>query len=294
MTNRMKTTTAVLGGAVALASAAYAIGSQSGDGSATAASAAASGGSGAGAPAIAFREAHFRGGPGGPGGPRGAGLADLAEDLGVSAAKLRAALEKVRTAQDDDKTDKRDAVAAALAKALGKSTADVTKAMETVREQREDAFAAALAKSLGIDQAKVESALEAERQESEDEPGRGHRHGPGRFDDLADRLGVSEARLRRALRDAFEANAPDRDERPGPGGPRGLHLRFGGSEALANALGVTEQQLEDASDEVADALEAEHAKRRAAFEAALAKELGISVEKVRDALPDRPFGRRHR
>ena len=260
MTNRTKTITAALGGAVALASGAYAIGSQAGDGSATAASSA-SARPAASAPADA-RTVHFRGG-------RGAGLEDLAEDLGVTEAKLRAALEAVREDQAP-KADRREAMAAALAKALGKSTADVEKAFETLHDEREAAFAAALAKSLGVEAAKVRAALDEVQEEDEDEDGRRHRHLA--FDDLADELGVSEARLRRALRSARPSfGRRDRDD---------------AQADLAKALGVTTQQLEDAFDEVREAHEAEHERRRAAFVTALAKELGISEGKVRDALPE--------
>jgi biotin operon repressor len=273
MTNRMKTTTAALGGAVALASAAFAIGSQAGDGSATAASAASAGSSSTEA-TVRMREVHLRDGA------RGPGLGNLAEDLGVSEDKLRDALEAVRAAQAP-KGDRREDHAAALAKALGKSAEDVEKAMQAVREQRENAFADALAKSLGIDAAKVRAALDDARPDEDERPRRGERR--ERFGDLAEKLGVSQARLRRALRDAL----PD-GLRGGPGhrgGPRGE-----AGEDLAKALGVSADALEKAFEQVRDQHESEHAARRAAFVTALAKELGISEDKVREALPEGPFG----
>jgi biotin operon repressor len=270
MTNRTKTITAALGGAVALASAAYAIGSQAGDGAATAASSSRSGASGS--PAFEMRSVHLRGGA------RGAGLADLAEDLGVSQDKLRDALEAVREDMAP-KGDRRTEHAAALAKALGKSTEDVEKAFETLHDQRRQAFAASLAKSLGLDEAKVRAALERVRPD-EDEP-RGRHGGPrAMFGDLAEELGVSRTRLRRALRDA----------RP-EAGERGRHGMRGAAGAdLAKALGVTTEQLEQAFDKLREQHEDEHEARRAAFVAALAKELGISEDKVREALPEGPFG----
>jgi Clp amino terminal domain, pathogenicity island component len=272
MTNRTKTMTAALGGAVALASAAYAIGSQVGDGAATAAPSASSAHRSAAVADGPFgaRMAHLRGGP------RGDGLSDLADDLGVSEAKLREALEAVR---EDlaPKGDPREEHAAALAKALGKSADEVEQAFEKVRDQREAEFAATLARSLNLDAAKVRAALEAVRPDDEDE----HRRGGPRaaFGDLADELGVSEARLRRALREA----------RPSF---RGRDRGEAGAD-LAKALGVTTEQLRSAFEQLREDHEAEHERRRAAFVTALAKELGISEDKVRDALPERgPFGGR--
>lgn len=142
------------------------------------------------------------GGPGGFGG-RGGGVdaAVLAKTLGVTEAKLRAALEAVRP----DPADRKDDRVAAIAKALGASTADVESvlanqgpgagrgrgrggnrselltalakktgktdaqvraALEAVRPDRAGGLeerAAALAKELGLDAAKVQSALEAAR-----------------------------------------------------------------------------------------------------------------------------------
>jgi transcriptional regulator with XRE-family HTH domain len=275
MTNRTKTMTAALGGAVALASAAFAIGSQAGDGAATAAS---SGSSARSAPAAAdaafVRAARF-----GPG-ARGAGLSDLAGDLGVSEAKLRDALEAIR---DDlePKGDRREEHTAALAKALGKTAEQVEQAFEQIRDDHQAEFAAALAKSLGIDAAKVRAALETVKPD-EGERRRGTRG--ALFGDLADELGVSEARLRRALREARPAFRGGRGHGPGPRGEA--------DDALAKALGVTTEQLEAAFEKLREQHEAEHEQRRAAFVAALAKELGISEAKVREALPEGPFGGR--
>lgn len=152
-----------------------------------------------------------RGGPGGPGGgPGGPGhggfgpgvdTAALAKTLGVTEAKLQAALEATRGPKGD-KADraatiakalgattadvqavldaqrggdrrgpgpggpggpggKDSALVTALAKKTGKSEEAVTKALETVHAERETAEAAALAKELGVDAAKVKEALEA-------------------------------------------------------------------------------------------------------------------------------------
>src|SRR5215211_2701362 len=139
MTPRTKKTVAALGGALVLASGAYALGSQAGDGAALAGSTTTS----ARQPAA---------------GPRGPGhdLSDAAARLGVTEAKLHADL------------------AAALAKELGLSAAKVEAALEKQHGQRKldrddrradrrDAFAQALAKKLGVSEAQVRSALEATR-----------------------------------------------------------------------------------------------------------------------------------
>src|SRR4051794_41259354 len=86
MNSRAKTTAAALAGAAVLATGAYAIGSQEGGGGADAATAGARGFGPYGPPP----GAGFRGGPGGP------RLPALAQKLGVSEEKLRAALQDVR------------------------------------------------------------------------------------------------------------------------------------------------------------------------------------------------------
>jgi hypothetical protein len=133
-----------------------------------------------------------RGPHGPPGGHHRQELAALARELGVSRAKLRAALDAVGAG---DRPDKRD-LAADLAEALGVEQsaveeileanrpdgrrgpggpgdivealagglnideAKVEDALERLHEQRHDAFAAALAEELGLDAADVEEALD--------------------------------------------------------------------------------------------------------------------------------------
>jgi hypothetical protein len=145
------------------------------------------------------------GGRGGHGpGDRGhLDTAALAKALGVTEAKLQAALDAARPA----KADRLSEHAAAIAKALGESQADVQAVLEAQRhasgtapqrharpdesalakalaarfgvsqakaqaaldaahgdrDDRADAFAAALAKELGLDAAKVKAALDAQR-----------------------------------------------------------------------------------------------------------------------------------
>ena len=259
MTRGKQTTALALAGAVALASGAYALGTQVDDGNAAAAK----------APSVfAGGPGHhgFRGGPDGPagpgfghgfrGGPGGPMLEGLADRLGVSADKLRAALEDVRT-------DAHDQFAAELATALGIDKAKVTAALEKAKPERPRmraprAFARTLAKELGISTAKVRAAL-AERR---NRPG-----GPG---DLAKALGVTEEQLR----DAFHA-VMGKIRPPHPPGRPGL-------SNLADELGVTGQQLEDALAKVRD----DHDQLRDELADELAKRLGLDPSKVREALEE--------
>jgi biotin operon repressor len=255
MTRGKQTTALALAGAVALASGAYALGTQVDDGNAAADSPNA-------APA-------FAGGPGRPGfghrggpGPRFDGLAD---DLGVSEEKLRAALTEIA---EEHRTD----FAQKLADALKIDRAKVEAAFDKLRPKRPDrpprapeAFAAALAKELGLTTAKVRAALAK------------HRDNPTSPEELANELGVSEQQLH----DAFHAVM-------GKIRPR-LHRRPGGDD-LAKQLGVTRAQLQAAFDK----LRAQREDLRDQFAQELATKLGISVEKVQDAIGDfGPFGRHH-
>jgi hypothetical protein len=169
MSPRMRRTAALAGGAAVLAFGAYTVGSQAGDGVAQSAG----GGPGGGA-VVAYGGGPGGpppgpGGPGRPGGPGGAGLSDLAKQLGVKEADLRAALQKLRQAQQPPRPgDKRDELAQKLADKLKVDKADVQKALDEIRkeeeaehEKRRNEFAAALAKELGISADKVKDALPA-------------------------------------------------------------------------------------------------------------------------------------
>jgi hypothetical protein len=147
-----KKTAVVLTGAVALASGAYALGSQS-DGSAIA------GGD------RADRAAWVRGGPG-PGVHHAFGLDNLADRLGVDEDKLRDALEDVRGDLPGPPEIRAD-FAQELADELNTTKAKVEAALERIRDkhademsERRDALADALAKRLNLDADKVKDALE--------------------------------------------------------------------------------------------------------------------------------------
>lgn len=280
-----KTTTAVaLTGAVAAISGAYALGTQVRDGSAEARDAAStststttSGSTTAarttagrpdpgqelaqrlGVSQDALRKAldalRAKGagpGAGGPGRDHAADDQALADALGVTPARLRAALQKLHDAHEQEELS-------ALAKALGVDVAKLHSALDALRPQGArgappagappaggprrdhrgpDGLAAALAKKLGLGPAAVRRALRSVH------PDRGARHRGGREDDLvaglAKELGLDPAEVKAALA----------------------------------KLRATEQQRWEA--------------RRTAFADALAKQLGIDAKKVRDALAAGP------
>jgi DNA-binding transcriptional MerR regulator len=281
MTTKTKKLATLLPVAVVLSSGAYALGTQTGDGGAVAssgsASASTSANTAAGATNIAATGSAtnrgFRGGPG------RAGFADLAQKLGVSTTALENALEAIRDEKTPDQ--RRTEITNALAAALGKPAADVTKALDAVLPDRPDDrrgdFAAALAKALGVDQAKVQAGLDKARQDLGKD--RGADNGNRRFDrgafedtivdDIASATGVGAAKVRSALQDL----------RPEPGRHERQDARDDIRQKLATALGVTTDQLQTAIEKVAT-------DQRDAFATELAQKLNIDAAKVKDALPD--------
>ena len=277
MTPRTKKTAVALSGALVLASGAYALGSQAGDGEALAGSTTPS----------ATRTA----------GPHGYGPRDLsgiAGQLGVTEAKLRAALEDLRPDKGAMKDEHKAALATALAKELGLDAAKVTAGLEKFRGERKavrrdrhgdrlQRFDEALAAKLGVDAAKVRSAFDSLK------PGPDRRAGKPALADLAKKIGVSEDKLRAALTDL----------RPGAraGGPGFGHgLRRGGEPrvaALAKELGVTQAKLRAALQKIRGEAAKQHEAERDAFVAKLAAKLGVSEAKVKDVIGSKPHhGRR--
>jgi hypothetical protein len=150
------------------------------------------------------RPAGGRGGPGGHGhGGRGhVDAAALAKALGVTEAKLTAALDATRPTVKDKGDDGR---AAAIAKALGQSESDVQAVLDANRPDRgagkdggdRDALAKALAAKFGIAQSKAQSALDAIRDDRE----------TAFATALAKELGLDAAKVKTAL-DAQHPNHP--------------------------------------------------------------------------------------
>jgi hypothetical protein len=196
-------TAAVLAGAVALASAAYGIGTQTGDGTAEAAR---DGSTGA-----------ARDGRAGPGPGLFMRFDGLADELGVDADELEQAL---RDFHEQEEGELRDSFASALAEALGKPVDEVRAALDEVGpgEGRRPGCAPhvslrRLAAALDVTRAELREALR-ETRAGVDEPFRDRHEDLVAF--LADRFGLSEERVEEALPDP-----PELGDRPrfGPGGP---------------------------------------------------------------------------
>ena len=202
MNSRKAATAAVLAGGVALASAAYGIGTQTGDGNAEAArdgtAQAARDGDRPDGPAFFMR---FDG---------------LADELGVDADELEDAL---RDFHEQERGELRDAFASALAEALGKPVDEVRAALDVVGPGEGMRPGCAphvslrrLAGELGVTRGELRDALR-ETRAGVDSPFEERHEDLVTF--LADRLGVSKEKVEDAL-----PEPPDLGERRrfGPGG----------------------------------------------------------------------------
>ncbi len=251
MQRSRRTTIIVVGGALAIASVGYGLGTQADDGTAVA-----GGDQRSGAAA----------GPGGPPrffeGGQPPGFTELADRLGVDADKLARAMRDFHDQQD---ADRRDEFTNVLADALGIPAARVRTAFDGLHRNREDRFAAKLADALGANVDDVKAALD----KLEDQ-------GPVQFPQfaskLADELGLDVSDVRAALIEIRPfAGVPHR--RPA------LPLR-----QLSSALGVSRADLRKAFRELRrsaiDGWE-KHNKELAQF---LADRFDLDVDKVSDAL----------
>ena len=188
-------TAAVVAGAVALASAAYGIGTQTGDGTAEAAR----DGKAQDEPTFLMR---FDG---------------LAEELGVDADELE---EAMMDFHEQERGELRDAFASALAEALGKPVDEVKAALDEVGpgEARRPGCAPhvslrRLAAELDVTRGELRKAL-GEARAGVDSPFENLQEDLAAF--LAERLGISREKVEEALPDP-----PDPGDRPrfAPGGP---------------------------------------------------------------------------
>lgn len=195
MKNQKAATAAVLAGAVALASAAYGIGTQSGDGTAEAAR----DGQGRVEPKLFMR---FDG---------------LADELGVEADELEDAM---RDFHEQQRGEIRDSFASALAEALGKPVDEVRAALDEIGPGEGKRPGCAphvslrrLAAELGVTRGELREALR-EARAGVDAPFEDHRDDLATF--LADRLGISKEKVEEAL-----PEPPEPGDRPrfAPGGP---------------------------------------------------------------------------
>ena len=266
MRRQRRSTIIVVGGALAIASVGYGLGTQAGDGTAIADNATTEqDGSGAergGAPPLPFE----RGAP--------PGLSRLADKLGVGTTELANAL---RDYHGQHESDRRDEFAAKLAKALGIASDRVKSAFEGLHARHEGRFAAKLATALGVDADRVKTALD---KLEGDRP-----HSPGDFaQKLADELGLDVSDVQSALAEIRPFGAP------GPGGPgrgapgRGHHDRALPLRQLARSLGVSRADLRDAFRELRAGVENDFKQERQALAKFLADRFDLDLSKVQDAL----------
>lgn len=236
----------VVGGALAIASVGYGLGTQADHGTAIADSSQER----TAAPRLAFE----RGAP--------PGFDQLANRLGVDADQLARAL---RDFHDQNDAARRNEFASKLADALGISRDKLQKQFERLRQRREEGFAAQLAKALGADVDEVTAALDKLRG---DGPMR-----PGDFAQrLADELGLDVSDVRAALIEI-------RPSLPNPRHGHDMPLK-----QLATALGVRRAELRAAFRELRSSAETEwqhHQRELARF---LADRFKLDVNKVEDAL----------
>jgi hypothetical protein len=177
MQRNKRTSVIVVGGALAIASVGYGLGTQADDGTAVAGSS----GDRNGSAGLMFE----RGAP--------PGFDKLADALGANESELRQALVDFH---EQERPDRHDQLAAALAKALDKPAGDVTAALEKIHDQLRARFE-----------------RRGERPDPPKPPGdRGHvrRHIAFPIQQLASALDVTKAELRAAFREI----RPDRPDRP--------------------------------------------------------------------------------
>jgi hypothetical protein len=252
----LKTTALVVVGAVALALLAYGIGTQVGGGSAVAENDGSSSGDRDG-----WQRDDWDRGP-------GADFGGLADELGVDANRLEDAL---RDFHDQKEGAMRDDFAAALAKELGISTDQVKAGLDRLGKQRVDRFSKRLADELGVDADRVKAALD---RLDTDRP-----HDPADFaEQLAKDLGLDVDKVEQALWSV------------GPG-MDGWHR--GGATSLrrmASALGVETGDLRRALRALRDDAGTRLKDKRDELARFLADRFNLSVDKVKEALPDPPRG----
>lgn len=172
-----RTSIIVVGGALAVASVGYGLGTQSGGGTAVA---------GSDQPSTEKQR-------------QPPGFQTLADKLGVDADKLAQALRDFHASEEGTRHDE---WSASLADALGIPVNKVNAAFERLHKKHEARFAARLAGALNVDAGKVQAAL--------DKLMNGGPRPPETFAQaLADELGVDVSDVRRAL---FESR-PDRGRR---------------------------------------------------------------------------------
>jgi hypothetical protein len=221
MHRNRRTTVIVAGGALAVASVSYGLGTQTGDGTAAAGSGDRAGGAG-----VAFERC------------APPGFSNLADELGVDAGELRDALLEFH---EREHADRRHEFASALAEALGISAERVSAALDELHEKLEarmerrgDRIVPApapgahggphvrlllpirqLASALDVSRADLREALREVRPDGL----AFERHRQARAEFLAERFDLDVDQVTDALGDLPRPAPPPPGGRPGPGGP---------------------------------------------------------------------------
>ena len=309
-----------LAGSVAVAFGAYGLGSQIGGGTSGAATATGAafhpvrpmggpgGPDGAGLQDLATRlgvsqdklraalDAIGKSDPQAGGDPRTVLEKALADGLNVPQSKVAAALDKLMAKHDAAEAGCRTAFEATLAKGLGIDAAKVKAAFDKLRPDRAGArharplgpgagpggFLSTLAKELGVDQSKLRAALEKVRPAGPGGPRFGPRPGGPRFgpDPGGHRFGPHPGGPRFGPHpDGPPSGGGAFRHEGGPGGPPDQL-----AADLAQALGVDRATVQSVLDKLHAQMESQMQARHDRFAAALAGRLGLSVQKVKDAL----------
>jgi transcriptional regulator with XRE-family HTH domain len=253
MQRTRRTTIIVVGGALAIASVGYGLGTQADDGTAIAENAAEQDGSAPerhGGPPLAFE----RGAP--------PGFADLANRLGVDSDALARAM---RDFHEQHEAERRDRFTNAIAEALGISADRVRSAFERLHENREQRFAGRLADALGVDVDRVKAALDKLEEQ-------GPVHFPRFASKLADELGLDASDVRAAL---IEIRPFD----DLPHRRRALPLR-----QLSSALGVSRADVRKAFRELRESAMNGWERHQQELARFLADRFDLDVDRVSDAL----------
>ena len=222
MQRNRRTSIIVVGGALAIASIGYGLGTQADDGTADA---------GSGSDRSAARSLAFEHGP-------PPGFSDLADTLGVETAQLEDALGDFH---EQEHTERRDELAAALAKALDVPVDKVKTALEQTHDRLERRFETRgergddgprgrviarhalplrqLAAALDVTPAELRKAFGEIRPDRPRMETEWKQHQQELAEFLAERFDLDVEKVTDALADLPRPAPPPHDGRPGPGGP---------------------------------------------------------------------------
>jgi hypothetical protein len=257
MRSNRRTTIIVVGGALAVASVGYGLGTQADDGTAVARDGQSTETrSGNGGPPLFFERGHPP------------GFEDLADTLGIDADELAQAL---RDFHESEHGERRDEFAASLAKALGISADKVTAAFEQLHERHEARFAVRLANALDVSADEVQAALDKLKDEMPQPPEEFTQA-------LADELGVDMTDVRRALSET----------RFNHGRGHGVRHPAMPLRQLASALDVSRAELRKALRELRAGAEDRWKERNEALAEFLADRFDLSADDVAEALDELP------